>query len=88
MAVRSSASAEDSGKASFAGIHDSFLNVTGIDNIFSAVKECYASLWTPRAVAYRRKMNVSDEEMSQAVVIMEMVEAGTAGVAFTCEDLV
>lgn len=85
VAVRSSASAEDSGKASFAGIHDSFLNVTGIDNIFSAVKECYASLWTPRAVAYRRKMNVSDEEMSQAVVIMEMVEAGAAGVAFTCD---
>lgn len=85
VAVRSSASAEDSGKASFAGIHDSFLNVIGIDNIFSAVKECYASLWTPRAVAYRRKMNVSDEEMSQAVVIMEMVKARAAGVAFTCD---
>lgn len=85
VAVRSSASAEDSGKASFAGIHDSFLNVRGINNIFSAVKECYASLWTPRAVAYRRKMNVSDAEMSQAVVIMEMVEAGAAGVAFTCD---
>ena len=79
VAVRSSASAEDSGGASFAGIHDSFLNVTGINKIFSAVRECYASLWTPRAVAYRRKMNVSDEEMSQAVVIMKMVEARAAG---------
>ena len=78
VAVRSSASAEDSGGASFAGIHDSFLNVRGINNICSAVKECYASLWTPRAVAYRRKMNVSDEEMSQAVVIMKMVEARAA----------
>ncbi|MFX4262841.1 PEP/pyruvate-binding domain-containing protein [Pelotomaculum propionicicum] len=85
VAVRSSASAEDSGKASFAGIHESFLNIRGADNILSAIKECYASLWTPRAVAYRRKMNVSDEDMSQAVVIMEMVEARAAGVAFTCD---
>ena len=85
VAVRSSASAEDSGRASFAGIHESFLNVRGADDILSAVKGCYASLWTPRAVAYRRKMNFSDEEMSQAVVIMEMVEARAAGVAFTCD---
>ncbi|MFA4885580.1 MAG: PEP/pyruvate-binding domain-containing protein [Desulfotomaculaceae bacterium] len=85
VAVRSSATAEDSGKASFAGIHESFLNVRGTDNMLSAIKGCYASLWTPRAVAYRRKMNVIDAEVSQAVVIMEMVEAEAAGVAFTCD---
>lgn len=85
VAVRSSATAEDSGKASFAGIHESFLNVRGLDNILSAMKECYASLWTPRAVAYRRKMNVKDDEVNQAVVIMEMVEAEAAGVGFTCD---
>ena len=56
VAVRSSASAEDSAGASFAGIHDSFLNVRGTEDILSAVKECYASLWTPRAVTYRRKL--------------------------------
>lgn len=84
-AVRSSAAAEDSVKASFAGIHDSFLNVCGLDKILSAVKECYASLWSPRAVAYRKKMNINDDEATMAVVVMEMVEAQAAGVGFTCD---
>lgn len=86
-AVRSSAVAEDSEKLSFAGIHDSFLNVCGLDNILSAVKGCYASLWSPRAVAYRKKMNISDNEVATAVVVMEMVEAKAAGVGFTCDLL-
>jgi pyruvate,water dikinase len=85
VAVRSSATTEDSGKTSFAGIHESFLNVLGMDNVLSSIKECYASLWTHGAVAYRRKMNFKDAEVSQAVVIMEMVEAQAAGVAFTCD---
>jgi pyruvate,water dikinase len=84
LAVRSSATAEDSSKASFAGVHESFLNVRGIENILSCIKKCYASLWTPRAVAYRRKMNISDEQVIPAVVIMEMVEAKAAGVGFSC----
>ncbi|AWI04521.1 PEP/pyruvate-binding domain-containing protein [Clostridium drakei] len=86
-AVRSSAVAEDSEKASFAGIHDSFLNVCSLEDILSAVKECYASLWSPRAVAYRKKMNISDKDVKAAVVIMEMVEAKAAGVGFTCDLL-
>lgn len=53
LAVRSSATCEDSPQASFAGIHDSYLNVSGIDHVIDAVKQCYASLWTERAVAYR-----------------------------------
>lgn len=85
LAVRSSATAEDASDASFAGIHDSFLNVRGLDNILSAIKGCYASLWTPRAVAYRRKMNVKDDEVIQAVVITEMVMSQAAGVGFTCD---
>lgn len=85
LAVRSSATAEDAAGASFAGIHESFLNVRGMDNILSAINGCYASLWTPRAVAYRRKMNVRDDEAVPAVVIMEMVEARAAGVGFTCD---
>lgn len=84
-AVRSSAAAEDSAKASFAGIHDSFLNVCSLEEILSAVKECYASLWSPRAVAYRRNMNINDDDATMAVVIMEMVEAQAAGVGFTCD---
>ncbi|SFG93266.1 pyruvate, water dikinase [Desulfotomaculum arcticum] len=85
LAVRSSATAEDTAGASFAGIHESFLNVRGLDNVLSAIKGCYASLWTPRAVAYRRKMNVKDDEVFPAVVIMEMVEAVAAGIGFTCD---
>jgi pyruvate,water dikinase len=84
-AVRSSAVAEDSAKASFAGIHDSFLNVCSLEEILSAVKECYASLWSSRAVAYRRNMNINDAAATMAVVVMEMVEAQAAGVGFTCD---
>lgn len=85
LAVRSSASAEDSAQASFAGIHASFLNIRGLDNILAAVQGCYASLWTHAAVAYRRKLNISDDEVVPAVVVMEMVEARAAGVGFTCD---
>ncbi|HEY9247034.1 MAG TPA: PEP/pyruvate-binding domain-containing protein, partial [Candidatus Methanoperedens sp.] len=85
VAVRSSATAEDSAHASFAGVHGSFLNVTGIANIIQAIKGCYASLWTPRAVAYRRKMGLTDDEVAAAVVIMELVPAVSAGVAFSCD---
>ncbi|KUK53367.1 MAG: Phosphoenolpyruvate synthase/pyruvate phosphate dikinase [Desulfotomaculum sp. 46_296] len=72
VAVRSSATAEDSAQASFAGIHSSFLNVTGWENILKAVKDCYASLWTPRAAAYRRKLGLADQDVLPAVVIMKM----------------
>lgn len=85
LAVRSSAVVEDSAQASFAGIHDSLLNVDGIDNILAAVKDCYASLWSPRAVAYRRKINCRDEDAAMAVVIMALVETRAAGVGFTCD---
>ncbi len=85
VAVRSSATAEDSAKASFAGIHESFLNVTGQVHIEQAIKDCYASLWTPRAVAYRRKMGLVDQDVSLAVVIMELIHAVAAGVSFSCD---
>ncbi|NJD53490.1 MAG: pyruvate, phosphate dikinase [Candidatus Methanoperedens sp.] len=85
VAVRSSATAEDSATASFAGVHESFLNIMGIENIIKAIKGCYASLWTPRAVAYRRKMGFDDDKVAVAVVIMELVHAAAAGVAFSCD---
>ena len=85
VAVRSSATAEDSAKASFAGVHESFLNIKGLENIIKAIKGCYASLWTPRAVAYRRKMGLTDDEVAAAVVIMELVPAVASGVAFSCD---
>lgn len=85
VAVRSSASLEDSGAASFAGVHDSFLNVTGVKNIAAAIKGCYASLWTPRALSYRRKLKIPDEKLLPAVVLMDMVKAEGAGIGFTCD---
>lgn len=85
LAVRSSAAAEDSARASFAGIHESFLNIRGFEDLLEAIKACYASLWTPRAAAYRRKMKTGDDEVMQAVVIMELVEATAAGTGFSCD---
>jgi phosphoenolpyruvate synthase/pyruvate phosphate dikinase len=73
MAVRSSATAEDSSNASFAGMHRSFLNVEGTASIASAILGCYASLWTPRALAYRRRMGFKDTEVCCAVVLCAMV---------------
>jgi len=84
LAVRSSAFAEDSPSASFAGIHDSYLNVRGREDLLSAIKGCWASVWNPRAAAYRRRMGFSDEPAAPAVVIMEMVDAVVSGVAFSC----
>ncbi len=87
LAVRSSATQEDGVATSFAGIHETGLNVTGFANIKRSILDCFASLWTPRAVSYRRKMRVSDKDIACAVVIMKLVEAESSGVAFSCDPL-
>ena len=92
LAVRSSAAAEDGARAAFAGIHESYLGVTGLDAVGSAVSRCFASLWTPQAVAYRRRSGVADDATPCAVVICELVgdpQAGpaAAGVAFSCDPV-
>ncbi len=93
LAVRSSATAEDSAAASFAGIHTSRLGQVGLEGVLESIRECYASLWTPRAAAYRRRIGLSDDEVLCAVVLCRMVGAGgdprkepeCAGVAFSCD---
>ncbi|RJX21249.1 MAG: pyruvate, phosphate dikinase [Ammonifex sp.] len=85
VAVRSSATMEDSAFTSFAGMHQSVLNVSGWIRISRAIRECYASLWTPQAIAYRRKMGIEDRDVEMAVVVLEMVPAVVAGVAFSCD---
>jgi len=85
VAVRSSATAEDSARASFAGIHRSFLNVRGSDAVQQAAQGCIDSLQLLEAIAYRRRMGFQDEEVRCAVVICEMVDARCAGVAFSCD---
>ncbi len=85
VAVRSSATAEDSARASFAGIHRSFLNVQGSGAIEQAAQSCLDSLHTPEAIAYRKRMGFRDDEVQCAVVICEMVNARCAGVAFSAD---
>lgn len=87
FAIRSSATAEDSPTASFAGQHDSFLNIQGIDAVLQAVKQCYASLFNDRAIKYRMDNNFADMQVALSVGVQIMVRSdrGSAGVAFTIE---
>lgn len=85
VAVRSSATAEDLLDASFAGQQDTYLNVSGDDEVVEAVQRCWASLWNERAVDYRRRHDVADAEL--AVIVQTMVDARTAGVTFTANPL-
>ena len=87
VAVRSSATAEDLPTASFAGQQDTFLNVVGTDALVDAVRHCWASLWTDRAVAYRAELGIDDTEVRLAVVVQRMVDAQVAGVLFTADPV-
>ncbi len=83
VAVRSSATAEDLPEASFAGQQESFLNITGGEEVVEAVRACWQSLRTERAVAYRRDRGIAEESVAMAVVVERMVQAEAAGVLFT-----
>lgn len=87
VAVRSSASEEDSRTASFAGQHDSFMNVHGADAVLDAIRDCWASLWTDRAIAYREQHGITHRSASIAVVVQEFVAAEVAGVMFTADPV-
>lgn len=83
VAVRSSATSEDSPDASFAGEHDTYLWVRGGDAVVDAVRRCWASLFTDRATCYRVEMGYEHRSVEMAVVIQKMVRPIAAGVAFT-----
>jgi hypothetical protein len=87
VAVRSSATAEDLPGAAFAGQHDTFLNVIGSDEVVDAVQQCWSSLWTDRAVAYRRRRCINVDDIRMAVVVQAMVPADNAGVLFTANPV-
>ncbi|MCU7811211.1 MAG: phosphoenolpyruvate-utilizing protein [Candidatus Thiodiazotropha sp. (ex Notomyrtea botanica)] len=87
LAVRSSATAEDSARTSFAGIHLSRLNVVGLQALVDAVREVWASRWLPEALAYRKCVGMAHDEGGMAVVIMPMQKAVASGIAFTCDPL-
>jgi pyruvate,water dikinase len=83
VAVRSSATGEDSADASFAGEHDTFLWVRGGDAVVDAVRSCWASLFTDRVVSYRAEMGLDHLRLAMGVVVQAMVQPISAGVAFT-----
>lgn len=83
VAVRSSATAEDTEATSFAGMNETFLNVRGADELLLAVKRCWASLYGARVLFYRSKQNVPADKLSIAVIVQIMVDSRAAGVMFT-----
>ncbi|WP_327086308.1 PEP-utilizing enzyme [Nonomuraea sp. NBC_01738] len=86
VAVRSSATAEDLPGMSFAGQQDTYLNIRG-DGLLDAVRRCWASLWNARAVAYRERNHVPQDDVALAVVVQELVDADAAGIMFTADPV-
>jgi pyruvate,water dikinase len=87
VAVRSSATAEDLLEASFAGQQDTFLGIAGSDAVVDAVRRCWASLWTERAVAYRAANRIDLASVRLCAVVQRMVPAQAAGVLFTADPV-
>ncbi|MEK7658994.1 MAG: phosphoenolpyruvate synthase [Patescibacteria group bacterium] len=87
VAVRSSATAEDLPGASFAGQQETFLNISGEENVILAVKKCFASLFTDRAIVYRKEMGFSHMQVGLSAGVQKMVRSdlGVSGVMFSCD---
>jgi pyruvate,water dikinase len=85
VAVRSSALGEDSQDATYAGQQESYLWVRGVDHVCKAVRDCWASLFSPTAVAYRARLGATEAAMG--VTVQLMVDAGVSGVMFTCNPV-
>ena len=87
VAVRSSATAEDSARASFAGQQETFINIKGKMNLVEAIKKCFASLFTARSIYYRVKQGFRHEEVFIAVAVQIMVNADKSGVIFSKDPI-
>ncbi|MDJ0816263.1 MAG: PEP/pyruvate-binding domain-containing protein [Desulfobacterales bacterium] len=81
--VRSSAPEEDNARASFAGLHESYLNINGTDSILDHIRKVWASLWSDAALLYRQEIGLDVEKSSMAVVIQEIITGDRSGVAFS-----
>lgn len=86
VAVRSSACAEDSQEASFAGQQETYLHVRGPDDVRARIRDCWSSFFSERALFYRASKG-SLEDLGMAVVVQRMVDAEVAGVLFTCDPV-
>ncbi|MCG6918167.1 MAG: hypothetical protein LJE89_11560 [Deltaproteobacteria bacterium] len=82
VVVRSSAPGEDSTHASFAGLHESFVNIRGLDSILEHIRLVWASLWSDRALLYRQELGLDVHQSSMAVVIQELIAGERSGVTF------
>lgn len=87
FAVRSSATAEDLSFASFAGQQETYLNIKGEQSILESVKECWASLYTDRAILYRIKNKIEQQKVFMSVIVQEMVHPDISGVMFTADPV-
>jgi pyruvate,water dikinase len=83
VAVRSSATSEDSADASFAGLQDTYLWIRGEDAVLRSVRACWASLYSTQSVSYRLRLNLPEQHVAMGVVIQRMVESWCSGVMFT-----
>ena len=87
VAIRSSATAEDLPEASFAGQQDTYLNIKGSEKVIAKTKECFASLFTSRAIYYRERNNFEHKDVLISVVVQKMVDSESAGVCFTVNPI-
>ncbi len=87
VAIRSSATAEDLPEASFAGQQDTYLEISGVNEVIKHVKKCWASLWTARAIYYRENQGFDHFDVSLSAVIQKMVNSEKAGVLFTANPV-
>ena len=87
VAVRSSAIGEDSAEATFAGQQETFLWVRGVDRVYEAVRDCWASLYSPEAVSYRARDGRGGRAPAMGVTVQLMVDAAVSGVMFTCNPV-
>jgi len=88
VAVRSSATAEDLPEASFAGQQETYLNISGAEAVLEAIKKCWASLWTARAIGYRLRQGIPQESVALAVVVQLMAPAEVSGILFTVNPVI
>jgi phosphoenolpyruvate synthase/pyruvate phosphate dikinase len=87
VAVRSSAVDEDGATASFAGQHETYLNIVGADAIIQAVTRCWESARSERALEYRRKQGLSVERLQLAVLVQQLVASDVSAVVFTANPI-
>lgn len=87
IAARSSSSCEDQKNVSFAGQFDSYLNIADIESLEMAIKNCWASFYSPRSIIYRKENNINDDKARMAILVQKMINATYSGIAFSSDTM-